>query len=51
MSYGIVLVFDGVGADQYWAVNDQLGIFSAEYTLPDGLRTIQAGAESLTAVA
>ena len=26
MSYGIVLVFDGVGADQYWAVNDRLGI-------------------------
>jgi hypothetical protein len=26
MSYGIVLVFDGVGADQYWAVNDKLGI-------------------------
>jgi hypothetical protein len=26
MPYGIVLVFDGVGADQYWAVNDKLGI-------------------------
>jgi len=26
MSYGIVLVFDGVGADQYCAVNDRLGI-------------------------
>ena len=26
MSYGIVLVFDGVGADQYWAVNNKLGI-------------------------
>jgi hypothetical protein len=26
MAYGIVLVFDGVGADQYWAVNDKLGI-------------------------
>lgn len=26
MSYGIVLVFDGVGEDQYWAVNEQLGI-------------------------
>jgi len=28
MSYGIVLVFEGVGADQYWAVNDKLGIQS-----------------------
>ncbi|MDP9073876.1 MAG: hypothetical protein M3N98_06795 [Actinomycetota bacterium] len=26
MSYGIVLVFDGVGAEQYWAVNERLGI-------------------------
>jgi hypothetical protein len=26
MPYGIVLVFDGVGADQYWAVNERLGI-------------------------
>jgi hypothetical protein len=26
MSYGIVLVFDGVSAAQYWAVNEQLGI-------------------------
>lgn len=26
MAYGIVLVFDGVGADDYWAVNDRLGI-------------------------
>lgn len=26
MPYGIVLVFDGVGADQHWAVNDKLGI-------------------------
>jgi len=26
MPYGIVLVFDGVDADQYWAVNDRLGI-------------------------
>jgi len=24
--YAIVLVFDSVGADQYWAVNEQLGI-------------------------
>jgi len=26
MSYGIVLVFEGVTEDQYWAVNDKLGI-------------------------
>jgi hypothetical protein len=26
MPYGIVLVFEGVGADQYWAVNERLGI-------------------------
>lgn len=26
MAYGIVLRFDGVGEDQYWAVNDKLGI-------------------------
>src|SRR5438045_1556190 len=26
MSYGIVLVFEGVSEDQYWAVNGKLGI-------------------------
>ena len=26
MSYGIVLVFEGVSEDQYWAVNSKLGI-------------------------
>lgn len=26
MSYGVVLRFEGVSEDQYWAVNDQLGI-------------------------
>lgn len=26
MSYGIVLVFDELGEDKYWAVNDRLGI-------------------------
>ncbi|MDQ1578779.1 MAG: hypothetical protein QOE21_1466 [Microbacteriaceae bacterium] len=26
MAYGIVLRFEGVGEDQYWAVNDALGI-------------------------
>ena len=42
MSYGIVLVFDGVGADQYWAVNDQLGI------KPDGSGDWPAGLRSHT---
>jgi hypothetical protein len=26
MAYGIVLTFDGVGEDQYWSVNEKLGI-------------------------
>ena len=26
MAHGIVLVFEGLGADQYWAVNERLGI-------------------------
>jgi hypothetical protein len=26
MSYGLVLVFEGVGEKDYWAVNDKLGI-------------------------
>lgn len=26
MAYGIVLVFEGVTEEQYWAVNDKLGI-------------------------
>jgi hypothetical protein len=37
MSYGIVLLFDGVGADQYWAVNKSLGIN------PDGTGDWPAG--------
>jgi len=42
MSYGIVLVFEGVGADQYWAVNDRLGI------KPDGTGDWPAGILSHT---
>ena len=40
MPYGIVLVFEGVGADQYWAVNDRLGI-AADGTgdWPPGIRS------------
>ena len=26
MAYGLVLVFEGVGEDQYWSVNEKLGI-------------------------
>ena len=37
MAYGIVLAFDGVGADQYWAVNERLGI------KPDGSGDWPAG--------
>jgi hypothetical protein len=37
MSYGIVLVFEGVGIDQYWAVNESLGI------KPDGSGDWPAG--------
>src|SRR5688500_14262367 len=37
MSYGIVLAFEGVGSDQYWAVNEKLGI------KPDGTGDWPAG--------
>jgi hypothetical protein len=42
MPYGIVLVFDGVGADKYWAVNEHLGI------KPDGSGDWPAGMLSHT---
>ena len=42
MPYGIVLVFDGVGADKYWAVNEKLGI------KPDGSGDWPAGMLSHT---
>jgi hypothetical protein len=42
MSYGIVLVFEGVGVDQYWAVNESLGI------KPDGSGDWPAGMLSHT---
>ncbi len=38
MTYAVTLVFEGVGEDQYWAVNEKLGIArdgSGGY--PDGL--------------
>ena len=38
MTYGIVLVFEGVSADQYWDVNDKLGINrDGTGDWPDGL--------------
>ncbi|MCU1454728.1 MAG: hypothetical protein JWN46_2874 [Acidimicrobiales bacterium] len=44
MSYGIVLVFDGVTEDQYWAVNDKLGIErSGAGDWPEGLDVHVAG--------
>ena len=26
MAYGVILRFEGVGVDEYWAVNDRLGV-------------------------
>lgn len=44
MSYGIVLVFDQVAADQYWAVNEQLGINpDGSGDWPPGLRSHTGG--------
>jgi hypothetical protein len=44
MSYGVVLVFEGVTADQYWAVNDKLGINpDGTGDWPDGLITHTGG--------
>jgi len=42
--YGIVLVFDGVGEDRYWKVNELLGIErDGSGDWPDGLRSHTAG--------
>ena len=44
MAYGIVLAFDGVGADQYWAVNEKLGINrDGTGDWPSGLRSHAGG--------
>ena len=44
MAYGIVLVFDGVTADDYWAVNAKLGINpDGTGDWPDGLVSHSAG--------
>lgn len=47
--YGLAITFPVLGAIDvlYRRVNDQLGIFSAEYTLPKALRTIQIGVASV----
>ena len=44
MSYAIVLRFEGVTEEQYWAVNDKLGI-DRDFTVdvPDGLLVHLAG--------
>jgi len=44
MSYGIILVFEGVGVDQYWAVNEKLGV-SRDGTgdWPEGMRSHTGG--------
>lgn len=38
MAYGIVLKFDGVTEDQYWAVNESLGLGRDDWSAawPDG---------------
>ncbi|MCU1457273.1 MAG: hypothetical protein JWL73_1365 [Actinomycetia bacterium] len=44
MAYGIVLVFEGLGDDDYWAVNKELGIAadgSGEW--PAGIRSHTGG--------
>ncbi len=48
-TYGLVLGIPALGEVDvlYRRVTDELGIFSAEYTLPEALRTIQIGAASL----
>lgn len=44
MAYGITLAFDGVTEDQYWAVNDRLGIArDGSGDWPDGLLSHTGG--------
>lgn len=45
MAYGIVLVFDGVGEDQYWSVNSELGVNrDGTGDWPEGLTSHTGGA-------
>lgn len=45
MAYGIVIVFEGVTEQDYWAVNDKLGIARDDWTegWPDGAISHFAG--------
>ena len=44
MSYAIVIVFEGVSEDDYWAVNSSLGINrDGTGDWPDGIRSHAAG--------
>jgi hypothetical protein len=44
MAYGLVLVFDGVDEDKYWAVNEKLGIGrDGKGDYPPGLLTHVGG--------
>ena len=44
MAYGITLAFEGVTEDQYWAVNDKLGINQdGSGDWPDGLQSHTGG--------
>jgi hypothetical protein len=45
MAYGVILRFEGVGEDQYWAVNERLGIDrNGEGDYPDGILHHAGGA-------
>jgi len=44
MAYGIMLRFEGVGEDQYWAVNEKLGIDrDGTGDWPDGILSHSGG--------
>jgi len=44
MSYGLVLVFEGVTEQDYWAVNDQLGLKrDSNEGYPDGMMAHTGG--------
>lgn len=44
MAYGLVLAFDGVGEEEYWSVNEKLGIGrDGEGNYPPGLLTHVGG--------
>ncbi len=46
MAYGLTLVFEGVGEEHYWAVNDKLGLPHSDWAegdVPEGLLHHVAG--------